>query len=69
MDNFAKDLVSFGESAFLMTLKDGSEEKRVPTDEPFFMFRGYTFHECEGADFWNLSDTEYHYLLKYSDLG
>lgn len=69
MDNSVKDLVSFGESAFLMTLKDGNEEKRVPKDEPFFMFRGYTFPECEGTDFWNLSDTEYHYLLKYSDLG
>lgn len=69
MNNEASDIVTFGTSAFLMTLKDGSVESRIPADEPFFMFRGNTFPECEGADFWNLSDTEYHYLLKYSDLG
>lgn len=68
MDNSVKDLVSSSKNTFLVTLKDGSGEKRSPTDEPFFMFRGHTFAECEGADFYNLSDTEYHYLLKYSDL-
>lgn len=69
MSQHIKDTVNFGESVFLMAPKDEIEEKRAPTDEPFFMLKGYNFQECEGTEFWNLCDTEYHYLLKYSDLG
>ena len=67
MNDQAIDLVTFSTSTFLITLKDNSTN-RFAADEPFFMFRGHTFSACEDVDFWNLSNMEYRYLLKYSDL-
>ena len=58
-------VVSFGIEAFIMAI-NGLPFKRVPIDHSKFRFRGYSFNELEGGDFWNISDEEYVYLLSNS---
>lgn len=58
-------VISFGTEAFIMAI-NGLPFKRVPIDYDEFKFRGYSFYELEGGDFWNISDEEYIYLLSNS---
>lgn len=61
----SEEMVSFGIEAFMISI-NGLPCKRVPIDYDEFMFRGYSFSQLEGGDFWNISDYEYVYLLSNS---
>jgi hypothetical protein len=61
----SEDIVSFGLEAFLISV-NGLPQKRVPLNIESFNFRGHSFDQCEGGDFWNITDDEYLYLISHS---
>lgn len=62
------DLISFGGDGLNILFKDSKKVEIRTIKDTAVRFRGRTFEECEGTDFWNITEEEKKILMDNTTL-